>query len=604
MTRQPVQKTQKRSSRRGPGSILAGIFLSTLIALPLILAFSAAVYYISGPAEGYFHADCSDSLYWANASLESGSVFDETYNYAALLPFSANLWMTPLIAAFGFGMTAQNLGMIIFVVVFCASLFYFCRRAGMSLGWCSLTTGIVLMILSSSDKLREIMLGHVIYYSLGLVLFFLMAGLALSTISRSEKLTESGEQKNTRDRVMLVLSALALFAVAAGSAADGAQILALATLPALGGIAAERLTDGSRLLFSRKNAPAWTVLLIIIAGTLFGTLLLNIIRGDIVAGYAGVYSTYSDIGAWLSNAQKFPTEYLKLLGVAAGQGEPLFSLASIMSVIRIAVGILLLVLPVVMLCFYRHIAYRGTRVMLWSHLVLTAVTLFGYICGRLANANWRLTPFVGSAAALAVFAAWELSHAGRKKMLAAGATASDGANKSAAPAAVSGNEREQALEQGRLLLRFGIILTAALSLAALVSFGEIAKMPADYGRDNADHQLMELLEDNGLEYGYANFWRSNAITVLSDSRVTVRHADVSPTEGLHTNHYQSSSRWYDESQHEKYDRYFVILSSKDHQTVSRSGSWQQWMDTIFIEELQCGDYRIFVFSEDLKLNEK
>ena len=131
------QKLEERPSRRGPGSIAAGIFLSILIALPVILAVSAAVYYILGPAEGYFHADCSDSLYWANASLESGSVFDKTYNYAALLPFSANLWMTPLIAAFGFGMTAQNIGMIIFVLVFCASLIYFCRKAGMSIGWCS-----------------------------------------------------------------------------------------------------------------------------------------------------------------------------------------------------------------------------------------------------------------------------------------------------------------------------------------------------------------------------------------------------------------------------------------------------------------------------------
>ena len=42
----------------------------------------------------------------------------------------------------------------------------------MSVGWCTLSVGMTLMILSSSDKLREVMLGHVIYYSLGLVLFF------------------------------------------------------------------------------------------------------------------------------------------------------------------------------------------------------------------------------------------------------------------------------------------------------------------------------------------------------------------------------------------------------------------------------------------------
>lgn len=594
------QKLEERPSRRGPGSIAAGIFLSILIALPVILAVSAAVYYILGPAEGYFHADCSDSLYWANASLESGSVFDKTYNYAALLPFSANLWMTPLIAAFGFGMTAQNIGMIIFVLVFCASLIYFCRKAGMSIGWCSLTTGIVLMILASSDKLREIMLGHVIYYSLGLVLFFLMAGLSLSVTERGGRLLLlPAKDSPVKSRVMFVLAVVLLFAVSAGSATDGTQMLVLATLPALGGIAAECFFDGKKGLFSRKNTPTGIVIVTIIAGTLCGTLLLKFFtREGITAGYTNVYSTYSDIGSWVSNAQKFSTDYLKLLGVSAKQGENLFSLESFMSLIRLATGILLLVLPVVMLCFYRRIAYRGTRVMLWSHIILSAALFFGYICGRLSNANWRLTPLIGSAAVLAVFAAWELSHAGREKMLRAAVSSPTD------EAADSKAADEHPAESGRVLLRSGIILAVFLSVTALVSFGEIAKMPADYGRNNMDHQLAEFLEENELEYGYANFWRSNAITVLTDSRVKVRHADVSATEGLHTNWYQSSSRWYYEDQHEKYDRYFVLLSASDYATVSRSASWREWVDTILVEKLEYEDYYIFVFSEDLDLVEK
>ena len=188
-------KLEARPSRRGPGSIIAGVILTLIIALPVIMAVSAAIYYILGPAEGYLHADCSDSLYWANASYESGKVFDPTFRYAALLPFSAQLWMTPLVAVFGFTMKAQNIGMIIFVLVFCASLWYFCRRAEMSIGWCTLSVGITLMVLCSSDKLREIMLGHVIYYSLGLVLFFLMAGLCLSVTKLGGELLSLSDEK-------------------------------------------------------------------------------------------------------------------------------------------------------------------------------------------------------------------------------------------------------------------------------------------------------------------------------------------------------------------------------------------------------------------------
>ena len=264
-------KLEARPSRRGPGSIAAGVLLTLIVALPVIMAVAAAVYYIFGPAEGHFHADSADTLYWANASFESGKILDPTFRYAAVLPFSASLWMTPLIAVFGFTMTAQNIGMMIFVLVFCASLGYFCRRAEMSVGWCTLSVGMTLMILSSSDKLREVMLGHVIYYSLGLVLFFLIAGLMLSVSSRGAALmSASPEAAPTSKKLLFGLAFIMLVVISAGAATDGAEIIVLATLPALGGVAAERIFDGNRRVFSRENIPAWIALLGVLAGTLCG----------------------------------------------------------------------------------------------------------------------------------------------------------------------------------------------------------------------------------------------------------------------------------------------------------------------------------------------
>ena len=595
-------KLEARPSRRGPGSIIAGVILTLIIALPVIMAVSAAIYYILGPAEGYLHADCSDSLYWANASYESGKVFDPTFRYAALLPFSAQLWMTPLVAVFGFTMKAQNIGMIIFVLVFCASLWYFCRRAEMSIGWCTLSVGITLMVLCSSDKLREIMLGHVIYYSLGLVLFFLMAGLCLSvTKLGGELLSLSDEKKPVSRRVMFGLTVLALLVVSAGSATDGTQMLVLATLPALGGVAAERFFSGKCRLFSRAYIPVGMALLSVLAGTLLGTVVLKLMtRGGISAEkYTGVYSAYQNSSKWHDSFHAFFKSYCDLLGITARDGDPLMDAASFGIIIRIAVAVTLLVLPAAMLLLYRKLCYRGTRVMLWGHIILSAGLMFGFVCGKLSNANWRLTPMIGSGVLLAVFAARELAHAGRARLLAAGeveANENDDLTEEHCPA------QPDDLALGRVELRSGLAFAVLLCLAALVSFGEIAKMPADYGRTNELHELTAFLEDNGLEYGYATFWRSNSITLLSDSRVKVREVLASSTSGIVTDYYQSSTRWYDETAHEKYDRYFVLLSGNELTTVSRSAMWNELTSDCLIEELEYDGYYVFVFSRDLDLN--
>lgn len=599
---QSDNKPAAEQRKKSPGRIAAVVLLAIMVALPVILSLAAAIYYILGPAEGYLHADCSDSLYWAQAAYESGQVFDPTYRYAALLPFSAQLWMTPLVAVFGFTMTAQNIGMIIFVLVFAASLFYFCYRAEMSLGWCTLSVGITLLVLCSSDKLREIMLGHVIYYSLGLVLFFLIAGLSLAVSKHGTALLQTdSRERYPYARVGFWISLGILIFVSAGAATNGSQVLVLSTLPALGGVAAERFFSGRQRLISRANAGAFIAILGVIAGTLTGTVVLKLLTADSISAdkYTGAYSVFQSSAKWLDSLHKFFQSYFELLGITVSDGAALISAASLGIMLRIALAVLLLALPFVMLLLYRKLCYRGTRVMLWGHVILSAGLMFGFICGKLSNANWRLTPMIGSGVLLAVFAARELSHAGRARLLAAGevkATPSD----DLAPEHCPAEPDDVAL--GRVELRSGLLLACFLCLAALVSFGEIVKMPADYGRTNELHQLSDYLEENDLEYGYATFWRSNAITLISDSKVRVREVLASSSLGIVTDYYQSSTRWYDENEHERYDKYFVLLSFSEYSAVSDTDMWQELTARALIDELEYEGYYIFVFSEDLNLN--
>ena len=234
--------------------------LAVISALPVAAALALVIYYILGPGEGYFHSDCTDSIVWANATVESGKIFDPDFKYAALLPFSASAWMVPLIRIFGYGMTAHNIAMIIFAVIFAASVWFCFRSFGMGRGFCGIATFAVLMLLSSSDKLREIMWGHVIYYSIGLCVLFFMLGIAA-------RLLDGG---TSRRRYVMLIVLMAL--LSAGAATDGMQIIAIAILPTAAALIAERIFCGKDKLVSEASVPSLSALIAVVGGTAVGML--------------------------------------------------------------------------------------------------------------------------------------------------------------------------------------------------------------------------------------------------------------------------------------------------------------------------------------------
>ena len=539
-----------------------------LALIPAIAAIYLAFYYIYGPGEGYFHSDCTDTLYWANAALEGNGIFDDQYNYAALLPFSTVWIMQPLIKAFGFGMTAHNLGMAIFAVLFAGSIYFCARSAKFSHLWSSTAVFAVFMLLSCSEKLREMMWGHTIYYSLGLILMFYLLGLGMRLCDMLEK------GKWIASAVFGIL----LLGMSVGSATNGMQIIVLTVLPVAAAFAAERLLSAKDGIASKNSIPAIAVAAVIGVGTLIGMKVLLVITNDgaIKAGYAAGYSGWSDVSIWLSNAQKFVNHYFSLLGIDMLKNDPIFEGESLKYFFRIAVGIILLVMPVVILCLYGKIKSRGVKFMLWAHFVLTAAVMFGYICGELSAANWRLTPILGSAAMLTVCGLRDLT---------------------------SDLGIFEVKENGGAVVVLSRICTLVLAVviaSSLVFAKELKAIPADYGRDNTNHRLAEFLVEEGLEYGYATFWYAQAITVLSDSEVRVRNMDVKDN-GVVGRHYQSSLNWYNDQ--EGVDEYFVILTSSEYRKVFLTDTWQTWVDEYYLREYDspndANGFMVFVFSENI-----
>lgn len=523
--------------------------------IPLILsiilaaaAFSVAIYYTVGPSASEFHADCSDTLYWANASYESGKIISDTFSYSALLPFGGQTIMTPLIALFGFSMTAHIAGMVIFAVIFALSLYFFFRSIGFSLTYTFTSVGIVLMTLSLSPKLREMFFGHVIYYSLGVLFFALLFGLAVRILKKADESSHRG---------VTVYSVLA-FLLSAAVATDGLQVIVISTVPVIFAIAAERFFDRDNdNLLSSRNIPHILAAFVSLAATAVGFVFLKMISRGVTAGYAEGYSTYDAMTDWADNIMDLPRSFFSLLGVSIAQRDPLFDSASVINMLRIGFGIAVIIVPIFMLARYRKIKSRETKMLLLAHVFVSAFVLYGFIFGTLNTANWRLIPMLGTA------------------VLATVASMHDLLSQSDAVAK-----------------RLGALVLAIMLTISTVAACETASLPMSGSKSRHLFRLSEYLEENSLTYGYADYWESQAISVISGPDIKVRGIRLDEEGNVKPYYYQTDSSWYEDQ--EGVDKYFILLDSGDHFSYIRSDHYIENMDSI-VEETEIDDYYLIVF---------
>ena len=622
MTRAENPPSERRITAKKVFGIIKNAVLPILI---LLLGVGTVIYYITGPAEGYMTSDCTDSLNWAYETFVSGKLIGDNFYYAAILPFGGNLIFLPYIALFGYSMKAQILGLCTLALLLAAAAYYMARGFGLSRIASASTVTLVLLIMSSSAKLREIMWEHIFYYNLGILFFCVGFGLAVRIFSEGGILTD--ERKTSRcltdfavfvpvALVSLIVAAIGMktvvsFCVSAGiillaaigsavfctvfskkkpegsaellrsrgfiraalllvfslmAATDGLQTLVCFTLPVLAGIFAERLFDSDTKFFSKGNLRIFAMLALIGAASVAGYMLIGYASGGVTAGYANAYSSYSAMNTWKDNFLGFFTNWLSLLGVSVKANDPLVSLDSILNMIRILGSFLLLAAPVVMLFFYKKIKSRGIRAALIGHFAVSAFILFAVTFGRLGGANWRLTPMLGTAAILSAVSAFEL------------------------------------IRQKGIAQRLGACLLSCLILVSAVSFSAIAKMPADYGQDNVWHLCVEELEARDLKYGYANFWWAESMTMFSDRKVEIANIyENSPTPRAYK--YQVPKDCFDDK--EGVDRYFILLTADEYEDTMRDWIYEQQDQGLIADEfvIETGDYslrghsgnKIFVF---------
>lgn len=491
----------------------------------LVLALGAALtlYYILGPAEGYMTSDCTDSLRWAQATYESGRLISDDFYYAALLPFGGNLIFLPFIALFGYSMTAQLCGLALFALLFIAALYYFATGLGYSRLTAAGMVSIMLMIMSSSAKLREIMWEHIFYYNLGLLFFCFGFGLALRILRRGGMADDLGAARPhdwVRVAVLLIFSLVA--------ATDGLQTLVCFTLPLVCGIFADRFFHRDALL-CRRNLSTALLLALLAVFSMVGFVLIVPLSHGVSAGYADAYSSWSAMSTWVDNFLGFFANWLSLLGVSVTAGDPLVSLSSIINMVRVVGGIALLVAPLILLVRFNKLESGAVRSVLVGHFAVSAFILFAVTFGKLGGANWRLVPMLGTSVLTSVVTAVELL---REKGIAA---------------------------------RVGALLLSLLVLLGCISAVEIARMPADYGDNNSWHEVAEQLTAHGLRYGYANFWWAESVTMISDGELVVANISAG-TRTPQKYNYQQPSNSYDDR--DDANGYFLLLTESENETMS------------------------------------
>lgn len=512
--------------------------LPTLIGVAAgVVAVLLAVYYVLFPAKGYYHSDCADTILWAQASLDAGSLYNSDFTYACLLPFGGELLMLPFVALWGVSYTAHAAGMLLFLLLLTASLVWLCRTLGLSVGWTGTAVASTFGILCTSEKLREIFFGHIIYYSLGCL--FLAVGLSLLL---------HADAAHGLERICWLCITGGWFLLCA---LNGLPSLALFTVPALVGFYGERFADTSLRFRSREHRVSLVTAGAAAGGSLIGWLLGSLLGKNVVAGYENAFSGFSASRTWSTNLDNFLPHWTSLLGADVTGKEKFMSLEGISALLRIGLGLVLLVAPFIGFFFWKKL-HRPTRVFLLSHATVSGILLFAFTFGSLSGASWRLSPMIFTAAVSCTLLAHELWQ--------------------------------------RRTKRFGALLQSCVALLAAIGILSVATMPYNYKRDEGYQGLAAYLQEQGLTYGYATFWNAGVITVLSDSEVQVRNVELQ-NGTIQPYTYQSQKQWFTDQGAS--ERYFLLLTSQEYSTLQTSGSSLLLKVT---GRLDYGDYVILLLS--------
>ncbi|MBO4493129.1 MAG: hypothetical protein J5724_01960 [Ruminococcus sp.] len=547
--------------------ILSKLILWVVTAFLFLGAVFTTGYYVTTTSKGEFHADCTDTIMWANASAESGHIYDKDFTYACFLPFGTNTIMRPLLHFYGLSMKTHIIGMTCFFILLTLFMVLLMREITGDMPISLTGTAMFLALTLSTPKMREIFWGHTIYYTLG-ILFLVIGSYLYSRVLvhnvKARKLRKDGKSSKIRTiREFVVFGILCIFMLLTGM--DGITGITLFTIPLVCAIIAEQFVNNRQKLIGTKTGMVVSRAAILFIMAFIGVKINEKCLGDLTAGYQDANSTFSDMNTWIEHIHNLPLAWMRLLGVENMPGTMFTKDGGIPNIIFIMSSIIIAVMPIIATCCYKKYTNdrcgRMMRIWIWIHWAVTAVNLMGYVFGVLSAADWRIIPMIGTAMIVSIlFVCWAVS----KQSSAA---------------------------------RISALIMLPVFVAAFINCQEVRKMPKDNYKQNTEYILSDFLKEEGVSRGYATFWNANSITVISGETIKVRDVDVDEN-GVRRRLYQSSKNWYvdDPLQNE----YFLLLSSYEYDIISKSSFFKDDQPVRTAETVANGvSYTLLVYDHNI-----
>ncbi len=480
-----------------------------------MISIISLLYYIIKLSPQYFHADCTDTILWGEAAYNTKSLLSKDFFYACKLPFGGQLLMIPFIGMFGVSMKAHLIGMCLFAVLFVFSLALLLKSMKWDFKWISVMVFSTVFALMSSDKLREIFWGHIIYYSLGILFIFIGLALVFYTLNKYEK------DKNNR---MLIVSSIIIFFWFFLCAMNKTESITIFSLPVICGLMGERFFDLKKDLKFKNNKALYIIILVILLGTALGYVYASVIWKGFYEGYANHYSVFSDPKYWKDNVASVLNHWFTLIGIFVVDGTPLADASGAKIIFKMLVAFILIISPIIITFFYGKLD-RYIRVFVLSHWSMAALIGIGFVFGKLSDANWRLSPILVSSIFLTICLA-------------------------------------RYLFMNKKCSRLNIVFVLPVILFATLSFVDVIKIEET---KSMQQKLTSFLMDKNLDYGYATFWNANSITVLSNSKVKVRNITLDGNGEAQKMLYQTQESWYNDQP--GVDEYFLLLEGSEFESI-------------------------------------
>ena len=482
---------------------LAGIFI-------FMLGVFTVLFYIYKRCRAEFNADFTDTILWANASVESGRFYNPDYWYAYFLPFSGIPLMIPIVAVFGLTYFSHQLGMTLFVIIFAIALVLFMRACDCNTFETFALSGLTLIFMCASSITRMIFYGHIIHYSLAIV--FMCFAFALAR--KSSLWDPSLPKAKTYTVIIAVFAALCC--------TNGVATCLLFFVPFAASFILERYLDRRPISYEGDRTLVHDML-ILGAGGLAGIAIKILFFSS--SEYEDSITALLPSDGWVWKQSPFLLEWIKVLTDESNEDVLMQSFDGIRILLMYVLALVILVIPFFAALSYKRIRNRMLRLLILFYWIMFATTMITYSVSYALVSNWRLAGLACCALIVTMLFILEMLRT-------------------------------------KQYVRWYVLFVPVLAICALTCLLSVKKIPSAVNANKND-QLIEIYKENGLARGYSSsFWNSaNAATVLSDGEIVVSPIRINTDGSYEVRHYQSEPWEYEDAP--GVDRYFVVVEGED-----------------------------------------